>query len=287
MHKIIIGILSLLFLLLPVTTVSAHMAGQPPFFRVNGIFSNFYPVPMGSYIALHPFPQDLAPDIYRTGTPIQLAFDFDQLSQVVPPEVINKTNFIWDFGDGTIGNGQKNNHAYKKPGSYVLSITADTRSFEANAEPQVIQSVILHVVDDPSYVLPKTKVYVNGVEGKDIKSDWIETNLTKPIHVEGKVSELGTSKNLSYQWDFGDGTTGEGIKTEHTYASAPNSVMVVFRVKDENGFIIDSAAGLVNNPNVTVAPTPIVASAPQGRNYSILIIFSLCVISLIVWLRKS
>jgi PKD repeat protein len=36
-----------------------------------------------------------------------------------------------------------------------------------------------------------------------------------------------TGENFTYQWDFGDGNTGNGATTTHTYAAAGNYVATV------------------------------------------------------------
>ncbi len=255
LKKFLLTILCVYILSVP-GLVQAHTVGQPPFFRINGVFSNFYAIPEGSYIAITPFPQDMAPEMYLTHTPIEFAFDIDQLSKVVPLEVINKTKFDWNFGDGTTGVGQHNTHSYEKQGSYVLSIKADTRSFEANAEPQVIQSVMLHIVDTREYSLPKLQIEANGFDGKDVRGDWLEQDLSKPLAVKGTATQSGSAKIMSYQWDFGDGFVVNGQTATHTYQSAPASVMVMLRTKDANGFISDAAIGVVHNPNASNSPPP-------------------------------
>ena len=223
---------------------------------MNGEFSQFYPVPQVGYIA---------PSIYKVNVPIDFAFDLTELSKVVPLDIINKTKFAWDFGDGTNGEGQKNKHAYTKTGSYILSITADTRSFEPNAEPQVLQSVLLHVIENESYVFPRTQIVINGFDGKDINSDWLEVNFHKPVIAEARVIQQGTSPIVSYEWDFVAGETGKGETVTHTYGSASTSVMILLRVKDEKGFIVDKAVGLVNNSVVTPATVSpaMTAAAPN------------------------
>src|SRR4051812_41879426 len=81
-------------------TAFAHTAGQVPYFKVNGVFSNLYPVPTTS-LSDFQLPQDDSPDTYLVNQSIDFELDLSRLP--IPPEVVKETVFSWDFGDGEKG----------------------------------------------------------------------------------------------------------------------------------------------------------------------------------------
>src|SRR5688572_9255554 len=99
----------------------AHLAGQPPFFKLNGVYSELYDVPTSSY-AEFKLPQDKPPTLYVVNEEIN--FEIDTNSLPVPAEVLAISTFDWDWGDGsTHATGLINTHSYQKPGSYFIEIT--------------------------------------------------------------------------------------------------------------------------------------------------------------------
>lgn len=230
MKKILLG-LALLFFIFP-QSASAHLAGQPPFFKINGIFSNLYPVPTSS-VADYNLPQDLADKNYLVGDTLNFEMDTSQLP--ILPEIVDKTEFDWDMGDGTHGTGLKNTHVYNKPGSYILTITATY----GTDQPQLIQSVMINILPDKNYQLPVAKIVVNGKESKDPLTDVLHINMKKSVQFDSSKS-TAKGKIVSYFWDFGDGQSGSEANPQHSYDVDATQVFPVLRVKDDQGFIADS-----------------------------------------------
>jgi PKD repeat protein len=54
------------------------------------------------------------------------------------------------------------------------------------------------------------------------------------VEFDGSESRPGSSPIISYQWNFGDGSTGSGIVVIHTY-EAPGEYQVTLTVLDKNG----------------------------------------------------
>ncbi len=234
------------FLILTFTNipVSAHTIGQPPFFKINGVFSNLYPIPTSSVEGFN-LPQDLAADNFLVGQ--TLNFELDSAKMPAPKEVIDQTQFFWEFGDGTTGNGLKNSHRYPKSGSYILAIKAQ---YKTDPTPQLIQSVMLNVLPNKDYKLPQAVIKVNGKIIKDPLADIIKTNFNREITLDGSSSIAGSGKIVSYQWDLGDTQTSTKARLTHQYDSQLNQVFPVLRVKDENGLISDQFIELENGPDL-------------------------------------
>lgn len=236
MKKIVISILFILLAFPQV--VSAHMVGQPPFFKINGEYSDLYPVPTSSVTNFN-LPQDLAKQNHLVGEQLSMDMDVNQLP--ILPEVIDNTKFEWDFGDGAKGEGLKNSHTYNKYGSYVLTIMAKYRT----DEPQLIQSTLINVLPDKNYQMPQSKILVNGQASKDPLTDIVKTDFRKAVQFDSSESSA-TGGVVEYMWDFGDGNTSTEANPSHIYDSEGFQVFPVLRVKDKNGFIHDSFIQLEN-----------------------------------------
>jgi hypothetical protein len=237
MKRIFIILILVIFCLLPPVT-HAHMVGQPPFFQVNGDFTDFYPVPTTSLNDFN-LPQDIAPKNFLAGETINFEIDESQLP--VLPEVVKDTKFLWDFGDGERSEGLKNSHAYKKMGSYIVSIEAQYQQ----EQPQIIQTTLVNIVPDHSYKLPQAKLLVNGVEARDPLIDIIKVDFKKEVKFDSSKSE-GNIKSIT--WDFGDGKSGNEPKPTYKYEIEISQLFPVLRVIDENGFISDTYVQLENTP---------------------------------------
>lgn len=238
---LLIGLILFLFPLpLVQPSASAHLFGQPPFFKVNGKYANLYPVPLTS---LYDFdlPQDLPPDNYLINKPI--SFELDKTRLPAPAEVIAKTRFVWDFGDQSRGEGLTNTHAYSRIGSYILKIYADDST---TPKPQLLESVLMNILPDPSYQLPKARILINGRESKDPLTDIISANLKDRFSLDGSKSTTG-NRITSYFWDFGDQQSAQGPRQTHSYSPSLSQVFVILRIKDQNGFIADNYVEIQNS----------------------------------------
>lgn len=232
--NIIYSLVLALFLLLSPGKVYAHAIGQPPFFKINDVYTDYYPVPSTSLEGFY-LPQDISKTNYKVGD--NLNFEIDTLALPAPPEIIAKTNFTWDFGDGEKAGGLKNNHSYNKPGTYFLEIKADSRD---GGEPQVLQSTAINILPDQNYKLPKAVIEINGKSSKDPFLDILEADFGKQITFDGSKSDPGSSEITEYFWDLGNQTSRTGPKFTFKYDENPYAVFPVLRVKTKDGFISDS-----------------------------------------------
>ena len=249
--RLLFTILLILFTLSFVTPQSyAHIAGQPPFFKMNDKYADYYPV-YSTSLSDFTLPQDLAPENYLVNEPVQ--FEIDTKMLPFPPEVIEKIEYTWDFGDGTKGEGTTNTHVYTKPGSYLLTINADYGEYsDPNTKP-VLQAVLLHVLPDSSYRLPQLAIKINQAVINDPLIDTLTFPSGETLQFDVSVTQ-GTTPIASYFWDRGDGTsTGE---KQFSYNYTPDDPAYVFpfvRVVDKNGFIVDTYAQIENNTDNTTS----------------------------------
>jgi hypothetical protein len=224
----------LLFLILFIfpSSSDAHMIGQPPYFKVNGIYTILYPVPTSSVEDFN-LPQDIAPENYLIGQ--KLDFELDTTQLPVIPEVLNKTKFMWDFGDGEVGSGLKQTHTYKNKGSFLQVIKAQYE----NDQPQILQSTLINILPDKNYQLPVAVIKVNGAISKDPLIDYFTLDMKKEVNFDASGS-TSSSKIVSYTWDFGDAESGNGVSLKHKITKDLSQVYPVLRIKNEDGFMADS-----------------------------------------------
>jgi hypothetical protein len=219
-------------LLFPSTT-HAHLAGQQPYFKVNGVYSELYSVPTSS-LSDFPLPQDIAVGTFLVNVPVE--FEIDEAALPVPSEIVEKTKFLWDFGDGTTAEGLKNSHTYSKQGTYTIEIKADSGQ---GVEPQLLQSTMINILPDKDYQLPKSVIEINGKAVKDPLIDIIDVNFTKELSFKSK-STAGSSEITEILWDLGDQASNTSSEFKYKYSENPYTVFPVLRIKTKDGFIADS-----------------------------------------------
>ncbi len=108
--------------------------------------------------------------------------------------------YTWDLGDGTKKQGVKVTHIYQRPGRYNVALTVDDG---VNSACSLSKDNI--IVD-----LNKTPV-------ADIKTKNSKICVGDEVIFDGSGSLTEEGENLSYMWDFGDGSTASGVKVTHIY----------------------------------------------------------------------
>ena len=244
MHKVLILIFffCLVFFSHPLSA-SAHIAGQPPFFLINNKYADYYPI-YSTSLKNFSIPQDLAPELYLINHPIEFEIDSEMLP--FPPQVTSKIKYNWDFGDGNTATGGKNRHTYKKIGSFLLKITADYGSYsDPNTKP-LLQEVLLHIIPNENYQLPKPKIVINGKQITNPLSETFSIPSGEKISFAVFVQQ-GTSPITAYFWDRGDGTKTEKASFNYRYQiTDPEYLFPFVRVFDKNGFYVDTYAQIEN-----------------------------------------
>ncbi len=123
------------------------------------------------------------------GTPTQLTATITSGTNVT---------YNWDFGDSSYGTGAFISHQYANPGSYTAEVTAaNTINQESATTTVVVEEAISGLVasNNGPTILGST------------------TQLTAII---------SSGTNVTYQWDFNDGTSGSGEIAFHKYTSPGN-----------------------------------------------------------------
>lgn len=237
----------------------AHTSGQPPFFKINGKYSGLYPVPSTSLPDFN-LPQDLAPENYLANQ--KLDFEIDTQYLQVPKDIVAKTIFSWDFGDGEKGSGLKLSHTYKTQRSYILTINAD---YDQVVGSQLIQSILINILPNNNYQLPKPVISVNNRQSKDPLTDVLYFPFGTSLNFDASQSEANSSKIVSYTWDFGDSKSEDQQIINHTFSNdlPQQQVFPVLRLKDSNGFITDTYIQITNSKSQENNTTPNIQTRPK------------------------
>lgn len=233
MKKVVFLLLSLVFLI--PAYAEGHMLGQLPYLKIDGVFTDLYPVPTTSLADFY-LPQDIA-----TGSAFinkALNFEIDTQALPMPPEVLDKSKFSWEFGNGEKAEGIRVVHTYNKIGTYFAEVKVDSGTGFGGA--QNLQSTAINVLPNENYKLPKAVIEVNGKTAQDPLLDIIDVNFSKKQTFSAKKSEAGSSPITEYIWDLGDGTQEDGLEISYQYKENPYTVFPVLRVKTEDGFISDA-----------------------------------------------
>jgi PKD repeat protein len=144
---------------------------------------------------------------------------------------------MWDFGDGTTGNGVKAAHTYDKGGCYTATLTlsdgecvsCDTALIEVNQGPTA-------VLVGPNEACTGENISFNACGSSDPDSD-----------------------NLTFDWNFGDGQTlaNGGPRVCHTYEKGGNYTVTV-AINDGKGMPCSTHSGSIT-VKINGRPTAIIA----------------------------
>jgi PKD repeat protein len=155
---------------------------------------------------------------------------------------VQSIQYRWTFGDGTTGIGQTTSHAYASPGTFSVTVqvvsTFTGQSGTASTVAQIggsgTQTGFLQVSAGGPY---------SGSVGQLI-----------PFNAQaytGGVAAIGAT----YQWNFGDGTTGFNQSTSHSY-NAAGTYTVTVTVTTATGLSGSATTTVTVGGGVTPAPTP-------------------------------
>lgn len=151
------------------------------------------------YVNEAPVPEFTAADVICTAQTIELnASDTNDNT----PE---KLSYMWDFGDGTKGEGIDISKAYAKGGIYKVRLHVND-----NDETVCSQASIEKVI--------KVNTPPVADAGEDKNLCLTTQDGVYSISLDGSKSSDADADDLKYSWDFGDGTTDEGKAVTHVYA---------------------------------------------------------------------
>jgi PKD repeat protein len=153
-------------------------------------------------------------------------------------------SYVWNFGDGGSGSGGTATHLYAAAGVYraVLTVTDDKGANGAAAVTITVQRK--ENPPPPVNQPPQARVGANPARGN------------APLTVA--FSGAGSSDDgriVSYDWNFGDGSTGSGVTASHTY-QRPGNFTATLTIKDDKGAQASASATIQVLANQPPPPAP-------------------------------
>ena len=140
-------------------------------------------------------------------------------------------SYAWSWGDGTTGSGAIGGHTYAAAGSYTVTLTVtDNRG---------TTSSVSHLVTVTGGAANMPPSAVAAVSCAQLVCTASGAGSTDP---DGSIA--------SYDWSWGDGATGTGVTSSHTYAAA-GSYPVALTVTDNAG----ATAGATRTATPAAAPS--------------------------------
>jgi PKD repeat protein len=149
-----------------------------------------------------------------TGTVGQPVFLDGNSSSSVSPIV----DFQWSFGDGTTGRGPNVSHVYNAPNTYEVALTVVAQNG--------LRSTTRHTLRIDSNLNPSDAPVARITAPT-------QANVNEPVTFDASQS-TSTFPIVSWAWDFGDGTTGNGLSLQHVY-SAVGTYNVRLTLTDNQG----------------------------------------------------
>ena len=167
-------------------------------------------------------------------------------------------SYIWDFGDGSAGNGSVVQHRYGQAGTFrVLLTVVDDQGATDSATSYIVVSVTHPPV--AAFSASPTMAY-RGI----------------PIWFDGSNStDPDGGSIVSYDWDFGDQRTSSGRVVTHTYVSDGNFTVTMI-VTDSFGTTnrTEGQVEIRNRPPVIVSTNPaasVVLDVSQPRTFELVV----------------
>ncbi len=154
--------------------------------------------------------KDLTPSggIHMDGTPVQyheLTFDASEIFIPAP----TGTTYLWDFGDGTSGEGPLVSHEYGAPGTYDVTVTSILHG------GQETESSITIAISENAAPVAAFEILVSG----------------QAHQFDASASYDPDGDELAFAWDFGDGGTAQGASVAYAYDMV-GTYTVVLTVSD-------------------------------------------------------
>jgi chitodextrinase len=115
------------------------------------------------------------------------------------------TAYAWSFGDGSSGAGATAQHTYARAGMYTVTLTI--------ADAIGLIGTVTHVI--------------NVGPAAHFKVTTKHPGTGQHVQFDGSSSSDPGGRIVQYHWNFGDGSTGSGIKPTHVFHHAGNFTVTI------------------------------------------------------------
>ncbi len=172
------------------------IADRPYEFEVDGVDRYPLVIPSTAPAASPTSNFTISPLYLYAGFPIV----FDGSASADPDGTV--ISYSWDFGDGSTltGTAWVVNHAYSRPGTYVVTLTVLDNSGLTNGR---------------SIAIEMQRPFANPVSSFTFSPN--EPLTGESIHFDASSSSDPFGEITAYEWNFGDTVMGSGRIVDHTY----------------------------------------------------------------------
>jgi len=158
---------------------------------------------------------------------------------------LSACSYTWNFGDGTTGTGLNATHQFRTVGTFQATlVVADARGAQATT----VRVVTVTAATPPTPLFQISPATVG---------------LNQTVFFNASESRAAAGRTISrYDWAFGDGETGSGVTTSHSYR-APGSFQVVLSLTDDVGATAQLSRSYTVGTGNPVASLTFLPSAPR------------------------
>ena len=166
----------------------------------------------------------------------------------------SKCTYSWNFGDGTTGAGVVTTHQYRSSGTFTAALT---------------------VTDDRATSHTVTQVVAVGAATPPTASFTVSPSapgVGQTVFFNASASKPAANRSIiSYDWDFGQGSTGSGVTVSKAY-ELPGSYVVTLKVTDDVAEFATSTTtvtvgGVASSPTARLDVSPVAATTATDINF--------------------
>lgn len=163
---------------------------------------------------------------------------------------LDADSMTWEFGDGSVipnlprAQGEAISHTYAANGTYVVKVHVfGKKNILDLSIPKLGTGELPVTVLGPNQ-LPTARIAVRSAANSPPRT----------LELDGTTSTDPDGTIATYEWSFGDGTTGSGAVVQHTYAT-PGLFLVTLTVTDDRGGKASTSTTVTANIPPTAAFT--------------------------------
>jgi PKD repeat protein len=131
----------------------------------------------------------------------------------------NIVTYRWDFGNGASASGKVARYAYQQTGTYTVTLTVTDDSGRVNATSS---STVKVTIEPKPNAPPRSRADVPAAAA-----------IQQALVLDASRSDDSDGNIITYQWDFGDGSTSSLMAPTHAYA-APGIYTATLTVEDDS-----------------------------------------------------